>query len=337
MRPVADGSRDPLVARYDAALLDLDGVLYRGRWAVPGAAEAVVVARSAGMRVAFVTNNAARTPEAVAEHLTELGIAAQAEDVVTSAQAAAALVAELVTPGSAVLVVGGHGLRAALEDRGLRPVESAEEGPAAVVQGWAPEVGWRMLAEGTYAVRDGLPWVASNRDVTVPTARGLAPGNGALVSVIALATGREPVTAGKPERPLHEEAVRRTGAGSPVVVGDRLDTDIEGANNAGVDSLLVLTGVTRPTDVALAPPAQRPTYLAADLRAGLLRPHPRVERTASGWCCRGWECTVVGGRVRLAGTGEAPDGLRAIVVACWDAAPSPAVAEVHSAVAQLRL
>ncbi|MGA8211573.1 MAG: HAD-IIA family hydrolase [Nocardioidaceae bacterium] len=337
MRPVADGSRDPLVARYDAGLFDLDGVLYRGRWAVPGAAEAVVVARSAGMRVAFVTNNASRTPEAVAQHLTELGIAAHPQDVVTSAQAAATLVAELVDPGSAVLVVGGAGLRAALTDRGLRPVDSAEEGPAAVVQGWAPEVGWGMLAEGTYAVRDGLPWVASNRDVTVPTARGLAPGNGTLVNVIVMATGREPVTAGKPERPLHEEAVRRTGARSPVVVGDRLDTDIEGANAVGVASLLVLTGVTHPTDVVLAPPHRRPTYVAVDLRAGLLRPHPPVERTSGGWTCRGWECSVADGRVRLSGSGDASDGLRAISLACWEAPAGPAPDEVHAAVSQLRL
>lgn len=337
MRPLVDGTRDPLVARHDAGLFDLDGVLYRGRWAVPGAADAVTVARAAGMRVAFVTNNASRTPGAVAEHLTELGIGARAEDVVTSAQAAATLVAEMVDPGSAVLVIGGEGLRVALEERGLRPVSSAEDGPAAVAQGWAPEVGWKMLAEGTYAVRDGLPWVASNRDVTVPTARGLAPGNGTLVNVIALATGREPLTAGKPERPLHQEAVTRTDARWPVVVGDRLDTDIEGANRAGVASLLVLTGVTRPADVALAPPHRRPTYVAVDLRAGLLRPHPPVEETQGGWTCRGWECAVVDGQVKLTGAGDPSDGLRALSAACWSADPGPHRDEVNAAVRHLRL
>ncbi len=318
VRPLADGSPLPLVNRYDGALFDLDGVLYVGPHAVAGAPEAVAAARAAGMRVAFVTNNASRTPETVAAHLTDLGIAAAPEDVVTSAQAAATLVAEIVAPGAAVLVVGGEGLETALAERGLRAVRRATDRPAAVVQGFSPDVGWRLLAEGTYAVRAGVPWIASNLDVTVPTARGLAPGNGALVEVIAQATGRRPVAAGKPQTPLHQEAVRRTGTRNPLVVGDRLDTDIDGANRAGVASLLVLTGVTTPVDLVLAEPAHRPSYVCANLCDGLLRRHPPVQRQESGgWTCGGWICTVTDTGIALVGTGAGLDGLRAVCTAWW--------------------
>jgi len=338
VEPLAEGSLEPLVARYDAALLDLDGVLYIGPHAVAGAAEAVAALREAGTRVAFVTNNASRTPEAVATQLTMLGIAAEAGDVVTSAQAAAGLVALAVAPGSAVLVVGGDGLDAAIRERGLRPVRSAADHPVAVVQGFSPDVGWRLLAEGTYAVRAGLPWVASNLDVTVPTERGLAPGNGALVRVIVLATGRHPVVAGKPESALHLEAVHRTAARCPLVVGDRLDTDIEGANRVGVASLLVLTGVTTPVDLVLAEPRSRPTYVAEDLRTGVVRPHPPVRRRPDGqWRCGGWECAVSAGRVTLTGAGEPLDGLRALSVACWSVAESLEPAQIRDLVESVGL
>jgi HAD superfamily hydrolase (TIGR01450 family) len=324
VRRVADGTDEPLAVRHDTALLDLDGVLYVGPDAVPGAPAAVASVRAAGMRVAYVTNNAARTPQAVAAHLSALGIPAAAEEVVTSAQAVAGLVAERVPAGAPVLVVGGEGLEAALTERGLRPVRSAGDEPLAVVQGFSPDVCWQMLAEGTYAVSAGVPWYASNLDRTLPTPRGLAPGNGALVGVIAAATGRSPVAAGKPETPLHDEAVRRSGARRPLVVGDRLDTDIEGAHRAGVESLLVLTGVATPADLVHAEPGQRPSYVAEDLRTGLLEPHPAVHRDGAGWRCGGWVCTVTGTGtgtgtgVRLDGAGGRLDGLRALGVARWE-------------------
>jgi glycerol-1-phosphatase len=337
LRPLREASRQALIDRYDSVLLDLDGVLYIGPDAVPGAPEAVAAARASGMRVAFVTNNASRTPDAVAEHLTSLGIAAEPGDVVTSAQAAATLVADVVAPGAAVLVVGGEGLDAALTERGLRPVRRACEDPAAVVQGFSPDVGWRLLSEGTYAVSAGLPWIASNLDVTVPTAQGLAPGNGALVEVIAKATGRRPVAAGKPQTPLHREAVQRTGARNPLVVGDRLDTDIEGAHRAGVASLLVLTGVTTPVDLALAGRAHRPTYVCTDLWSGLVGEHPAVRRhEAGGWTCGGWVCTVTDTGIALIGGADALDGLRAVCAACWQE-PALDAAMVREIVAGLGL
>lgn len=223
-----------LIDGYDTLLLDLDGVVYLGSHAVPGAPAALEEAQRRGVRLAYVTNNASRTPAAIATHLRELGAPASADDVVTSAQAAARLVAERVPPGSNVLVVGGSGLRLAVRDRGLRPVSTAAESPVAVVQGIAPGLSYGLLSEGALAVRQGALFVASNGDTTMPTGRGELPGNGAMVRVIAAATGVEPVYAGKPDPPLHRESMIRTGARRPLVVGDRLDTDIEGASNAGL-------------------------------------------------------------------------------------------------------
>jgi len=312
------GSPEPLSQVYDVALLDLDGVVYVGPAAVPGAPEALAKAAGTGMRLAFVTNNASRTPAAVAAQLAGFGVPAAASDVVTSAQAAASLLASRLAPGSAVLVIGSNALRIAVRERGLRPVSTALDRPAAVVQGYAPGVGYAELREGGLAVRAGAWFVASNGDATLPTSRGIQPGNGALTQVIAYATGHQPVVAGKPEPPLHAEAVARTGARRPLVVGDRLDTDIEGAVRAGAPSLLVLTGISRPADVVAAPPQQRPSYLAADL-SGLPEPHPGVTRHRGAFSCGGW--TAHGGHggtgLRLDGAGEAVDGLRALCAAAW--------------------
>ena len=315
-------SSEPLDAVYDVALLDLDGVVYIGGTAIPGAPEALHKAGAAGMRLAYVTNNAFRTPAAVAALLTDLGVPAAAEDVVTSAQAAARLLAERLPAGAPVLVVGGSGLRMALRERGLRPVSTAADKPLAVVEGYAPGVDYSMLAEGGLAVAAGALFVASNGDLTIPGRRGIAPGNGSLIQVIATATGVQPLVAGKPEPPLHHESVLRTKAKHPLVVGDRLDTDIEGAHRAGADSLLVLTGVTSPAGAVLAPPSQRPTYLAEDL-AGLLEPHPQPEKekdsaeTDGRYQCGGWTARRDGDRLELDGQGERIDGLRALCAAAW--------------------
>ena len=251
--PLAGTPRDRLVDAYDGVLLDLDGVVYVGANAVPGAPEAISVLRHDGTGVAFVTNNAARTPDEVASALIGIGIPAAPTDVVTAAQAAARLLAAQVPPGSAVLVVGGAGLRAALDEYGLRPVGTADDSPVAVIQGWSPDLAWPLLAEGCVAIARGLPWVASNTDATIPTARGLAPGSGAFVDAIAGATRRRPVVAGKPEPPLLEYAVERVHATRPLFVGDRLDTDIAGAVRVGMDSLRSQRG-SRPIDLLRADP-----------------------------------------------------------------------------------
>src|ERR1019366_6587889 len=250
------------------------------------------------MQLAFVTNNASRSPSAIAAQLTGLGVPATAADVVTSAQAAAQLIADRLPEGAPVLVVGGIGLRIALRERGLRPVSTAAEQPGAVVQGYAPGIDYGILAEAELAVRAGAWYVASNAAATLPTARGLQPGNGALVQVIVTATGTQPVVAGKPERPLHAEAVARTGARRP----------------------RVRAGVSGPADAVLAPPRRRPSYLAHDL-AGLLEPHPEVTAAGGEFRCGGWSAraAVDSGQLELTGTGAPIDGLRALCAAAWSA------------------
>jgi glycerol-1-phosphatase len=320
------GSRSPLRScpdrlseHYDAALLDLDGVVYVGGTPVPGAADALEDAVRRGMRLAFVTNNASRTPNAIAAQLSGMGIQAAATDIVTSAQAAAHLIADRFPAGSPVLVVGGMGLRLAVRERGLRPVSAAAEHPVAVVQGYAPDIGYPHLAEAALAIRAGAWFVATNADPTLPTPRGLQPGNGSLVQLLVTATGEQPVVAGKPAPPLHAESVARVHASKPLVVGDRLDTDIEGANVAGADSLLVLTGVTRPADLLQARPRLRPRYLGTDLSA-LNASHPEVTRSDAEFGCGGWRVTVgEGARLAVGGSGEPLDGLRALCAAAWSA------------------
>ncbi|MGX1129595.1 glycerol 3-phosphatase-2 [Streptomyces glaucescens] len=314
------GSARALSEAYDTALLDLDGVVYAGGNAIVHAVESLAAARAGGMHLAYVTNNALRTPDAVAEHLTELGIAAEASDVITSAQAVARLIAEQVPAGARVLVVGGEGLRVALREQGLVPVESAEDEPAAVVQGYGgPELPWGRFAEACYAIARGVPWFASNTDLTIPGARGIAPGNGAAVEVVRIATGAEPRVAGKPLPPMHRETILRTGAERPLVVGDRLDTDIEGAFNGGVDSLLVLTGVTDGALLLAAEPRHRPTYVDADLR-GLLVGQPEVVEAGDGFRCGGWTAVAGRERLELEGEGAALDGLRALCAVAWTVA-----------------
>jgi HAD superfamily hydrolase (TIGR01450 family) len=238
------------------------------------------------MRAAFVTNNASRAPEAVAAHLSELGIPADVDDVVTSAQAAARLVAERVPPGSTVLVLGTEALADQARQAGLEPVRRTDDDhpPAAVLQGIAPETAWTDLAEACVALRAGALWVAGNLDTTLPTPRGQLPGNGALVAALRAATGLEPLVAGKPEPALHAESVARTSAAHPLVVGDRLDTDILGAVRAGADSLLVMTGVVDVAALLAAPRGTRPSFVAPDLRA-LMADQPEVRLGGSSASC----------------------------------------------------
>ncbi|MGW6397839.1 HAD hydrolase-like protein [Streptomyces sp. NPDC055134] len=320
VRTRPEGSERALNEAYDTALLDLDGVVYAGGDAIAHAPESLAVARGAGMGLAYVTNNALRTPDAVAEHLTELGIPTEAADVITSAQAVARLISEQVPDGSRVLVIGGEGLRVALRERGLEPVDSADDEPVAVVQGYGgPDLAWGRFAEACYAIARGVPWFASNTDLTIPSARGIAPGNGAAVEVVRIATGAQPQVAGKPLPPMHRETILRTGAERPLVIGDRLDTDIEGAFNGEVDSLLVLTGVTDGAQLIAATPQHRPTYVDVDLR-GLLTGQPDVVAQGDGFACGGWVAAARDEHLELEGDGEAIDGLRALCAAAWTAA-----------------
>ncbi len=310
--------------RIDVLLADLDGVVYRGDEAIPHAVDSINRAQ-ASIRVGYLTNNASRTDATVAAHLTELGLRVAPEDVVTSPQAAVRLLAGLVEPGSRILVVGGDGLVTEVERAGFDVVRSAADAPAAVIQGFAPEVGWTDLAEAAFALaaRDGtagIPWVATNTDWTIPQARGTAPGNGTLVSAVHTAVGRLPVVAGKPERAIFDAAATRFGASSALFIGDRLDTDILGANRAGMASALVMTGIDGPKQVLAAEPESRPGFLLGDLRE-LFAPYPRSVETAK----RGVRLFTVGKAVvKLAGravtlqrAGEPIDVLRAAAATIW--------------------
>lgn len=264
-----------LVDAYDLVILDLDGVVVLGDRPVDGAKESLARLRAMGKTLRFATNNASRRPTEVAEMLEGMGISASAGEVLTSGAAAASLLAQRfvgaaedpeMLAGAVVLVVGAPALRAEVAAVGLTPVSSADDKPVAVVQGYGPEVGWAHLAEASVAVRNGAWWVATNTDRTLPTPRGPLPGNGALVAALATALGRQPdAVVGKPEPGLFVAAAAQVGARRTLVVGDRLDTDIAGAHRAGMDSLLVLTGVATEQDAVAATPEQRPTYVAANM------------------------------------------------------------------------
>jgi HAD superfamily hydrolase (TIGR01450 family) len=249
-------------------------VIYTGENAVPFAVESLNAVPDS-VRLAYITNNASRTPTSIATHLTSLGLHVTADDVVSSPQAAVKILATLVDPGSTILVIGGEGLISEVAQAGFRVTDSADDSPAAVIQGFAPTVGWVHLAEASFALHRGIPWVATNTDWTIPVARGVAPGNGTLVSAVHLAVGRLPVFAGKPEKAIFDVAAERFNAHNPLVIGDRLDTDILGANRAGMRSALVLTGIDGPKQVLAASEDHQPTYILSDLRE-LSQPYPEA-------------------------------------------------------------
>mgnify|MGYP000034607976 FL=1 len=308
----------------DLVLADLDGVVYTGDAAIEYAVASLTAAGQT-RRIGYLTNNASRTAASVAEHLASLGLNAVEDDVVTSPQAAVRLLAGLVPAGATVLVVGGEGLTTVVEGAGFVVTRSALDQPAAVIQGFAPDVGWKDLAEASFALNDDpkRPWVATNTDWTIPLARGIAPGNGTLVGAVHNAVGRLPVVAGKPEVAIFEEAVRRFGGTKPLFIGDRLDTDILGANRAGMASVLVLTGIDGRKQVLAANAKSRPTYILGDLRE-LAEAYPQAVRTVDA---RSGDTIVTVGRaeVRLAQTavtvdrpGDRPiDLLRAATSLIW--------------------
>lgn len=272
-RPTFDPA--PITSK-DTLLLDLDGVVYRGAGAVDHAVAAITEIAASGVKVGYITNNASRTDAAVAEQLVGFGLSTEPTDVVTSPQAAVHLLRSHLEPGGLVLVVGGDGLVDELAKAGYRVTRSADDTPDAVVQGFAKDVGWQHLAEASFALARDIPWIATNQDWTIPVARGVAPGNGTLVSAVHTAVQKLPIVAGKPETALYETAVRRFGATSALMVGDRLDTDIKGAKRSEIDSALVLTGIDGPKQLVAAGPDERPNYILQDLR-GLQEPYPQVQ------------------------------------------------------------
>ncbi|MFT4043214.1 MAG: HAD-IIA family hydrolase, partial [Gordonia sp. (in: high G+C Gram-positive bacteria)] len=320
-----------LAAGYEAVLLDLDGTVFAGHRPLAGARSTL---DALDLPQLFVTNNASRRPDAVAAHLVELGFSATPEQVVTSAQTAARLLAEHLEPGSRALVLGSDGLAQEVREVGIGVTRSANDRPSAVIQGFSPDIGWAELSEAALAIRAGALWIATNLDATLPSERGQVVGNGSLVAAVANATGVQPLVAGKPAAPLMVDAITRSGVTSPLVIGDRLNTDIEGAHSVGLDSALVLTGVSTAKDLLLASPQQRPTYVLDDL-TGLLADLARVRIAEQPE----WTIALSGATLTVTSTGEAQSSwvslLPALTYAVWQlrdghdhAAGSPDIAAI---------
>lgn len=272
-----------LLTTHDCLLLDLDGTVWESERAIPGAVDTI---NACGVPAIYVTNNASRAPEEVAKMLGDIGINTDAQHVLTSAQAALTLAAQQFTKGSRVLVVGADSFRQLARQRGFEVVASADDKPDFVVQGMSKDVGWEALSEAAYAVRGGAAYFASNLDTSLPTERGLAVGNGALVQAVVTSTGVSPASAGKPAPEMFLQAAKSIGSAAPLVVGDRLDTDILGGNGAAMDTFHVLTGVSGPLALIEAKEANRPTFIGQNLCDLALAPSQAAPGAQGGFTAR---------------------------------------------------
>ena len=315
---------------YDAALIDLDGVVYISENAVDYAVESLTSAVGTGLRCAFVTNNAGRSAPLVATHLRSFGLDVHDADVMTSAMAAADLLATHVEVGLAVAVVGGPGVTWALVAAGFRPVAPNDPTAVAVLMGYGPQISWQDLAHACVAIRAGALFVATNTDRTFPTSEGLAPGNGVFVQAVEEATSITALVAGKPSPVIFRSAAQRLNAQRALVIGDRLNTDIAGANNAGFDSLLVLSGVTSAREVVLAIPAERPTMIENDLRCLAENAHPiqAIQPVDHVWDWAGWRARVVGAQVVVEAVDPSAQPIGSVQVAAAAAWASQRVVDV---------
>jgi glycerol 3-phosphatase-2 len=296
---------------YDTLLCDLDGVIYEGKNAIEPAPQVIRDFQNAGVTVGYVTNNSSRRAETIAEQLRGFGIPTEPTQVIGSAQTGAALLATLIPAGSKVLVVGGDGLRHAVEQLGFQLVDSAEDKPAGVIQGFAPDVAWKNLAEAAYAIQGGAKWVATNQDWTIPQERGVAPGNGTLVSAVHTAVGILPPVAGKPEPEIFHTATKQLNAKRALFVGDRIDTDITGANRAGIDSVLVMTGISDRREVIGVKEAGRPKYIIANM-GELTSKYEAPKATKRGYKCGKALVELLGNKVMVVdGDPKSIDALRA--------------------------
>jgi glycerol-1-phosphatase len=284
------GSGQKLCEEFDAIYFDLDGVLYRGLSAVDGAAEAVSEISESGCGVAFVTNNASRTPDEVAAHLVELGIPAKPSEVITSSQVAVEILQQYLSPGERVFVVGGDGVEQALKAAGFVASRDSRE-CVAVVQGFGPQVSWRDLAQASYLIQGGAIWIATNLDSTFPTASGIAPGNGSLVDAVRNAVGRDPDgVGGKPDRAMMDQTMAAVPGERALLVGDRYDTDIAAGVAAGIPTMLVLSGVTQAADVWRA--SLRADYLCESV-LGLILAYPDSSTSGEDQVCGGARASFV--------------------------------------------
>ena len=305
-----------LIEEFDSLLLDLDGVVYRGKNSVIGAVEAIRQAKDLGKKVGYITNNAARTPEQIAQQLADFGVEVLPSEIIGSAEAAAKLLASKLSSGK-VLVVGGEGLRAEVIKLGFEVVDSASDKPVAVLQGFSPSVGWPQLAEAAFAIQAGAIWIATNQDWTIPLERGIAPGNGTLVGAVHTAVGILPEFAGKPFRPIFDAALKQLGVRNPLVIGDRLDTDIKGAIGAGLSSACVMTGIAGKKELLGARSDERPNYIISDL-GSLFDGYPKAQLGKDTCRVGSSEVALVGDRLLLvSGNPADTDTIRAATNLVW--------------------
>ena len=306
-----------LASKYDSLLLDLDGVVYQGSEAIVNAVESINKAASLSIQVGYLTNNSSRRAETIAEQLIGFGIQAAADQVVGSASAGVMLLAKKIPAGAKVLVVGGDGLKHAVAESGFEVVDHASHSPAAVIQGFSPDVSWRELAQASFAIQGGAIWIATNQDWTVPVEQGIAPGNGTLVGAVHTAVGILPEIAGKPFRPIFEQALLQLGIKNPLMVGDRLDTDIRGANNSGLDSAVVMTGIVTRKELLAAGKEDRPKFILQDL-SGLFDAYHDPKSTKRGAKSGDSTVELLGDRVVIvSGNPQSLDTLKAACHVIW--------------------
>ncbi len=235
----------PSLAQIDSLIVDLDGVLWRGDEMLPGVKGFFDYIHQAGTKVLLASNNSTARPEAVCRRLEQVGVQLPVSAVLTSAQTTADYLSRTLPAKAEILMIGEDGLEYALTQAGFSLVGSARTAQAVVV-GMDRGVTYEKLAEATLAIRNGAAFVGTNPDRTFPTPRGLVPGNGSLLAALQAATDRDPTIVGKPEKVYFELALERLGARAKtaLMVGDRLDTDIQGGQAASLNTCLVLTGVT---------------------------------------------------------------------------------------------
>jgi len=304
--------------QYDLLLADLDGVVYEGSVAIKNAVATLNRIVEQNIPVGYVTNNSSRKPETIVAQLVDLGLSSKPEDIISSGQTAVELLQTKIPAGAKVLVVGGDGLRARVLAGGFEIVSSSDEKPQAVIQGFSPDVSWKDLAEASYSIQNGAIWVATNNDWTLPQEKGLAPGNGTLVGAVHTAVGQLPIVAGKPEPAIFETALKVFGSQSPLFVGDRLDTDILGANRAGIKSVLVLTGVSTRKDVLAAAAEERPAYIIETLD-DLLGTYQEPKQTKRGFSCGKASVELLGDKVLVTeGDPQSIEALRAACSVIWN-------------------
>ena len=300
-------------SKYDVVLCDLDGVIYEGTHSIKDAPETINKLLSSSIPVGYVTNNSSRKPETIAEQLAGFGIQTSADNVIGSAKTGVEILSTLIPAGAKVFVVGGEGLRSRVVEAGFELVTSSDDKPAGVIQGFDPSVAWTDLAEASYSIANGAKWVATNQDWTIPREKGIAPGNGTLVSAVHTAVGQLPIFAGKPEPAIYKTAVEHFGAKQALFVGDRIDTDIRGANRAGIDSVLVMTGISTRKEVLGVKIEDRPTFIIGTM-AELLRDYDLPKKTKRGFACKEAEVELLGNKVVV--THGDPKSMAALRAAC---------------------